>query len=139
MALIKDFWRVWGLFQDAKLEENQIKEIAINEPRYISAYASAKAALLRAEEDLVEVVNSLRMDGLLTDDMKAMMDDRPLNSIYPDANGMADFWASSPQDDRLILMLRLGIMKSIAEQYLSKTYASLPEGFRQKMEGIHNG
>ena len=138
MVLIKDFWKVWGEYKNAFHYEREMSEVVLEHPGYISAYASAKQQLVLVENDLEEVVTSLKLEGLFTEDMKAMLDPQPLGLIYPDENMIAEFWNNSPSSERLILLLRLGIMKGLAENYIEMIYEVLPKGFREKMEGIHD-
>jgi len=138
MVLTNDFWKVLGAFSNAATHEREMSKIVLEQPEYISSYASAKRQLIATQADLNEVIGTLKLEGLFTEDMEAALNPKPLDTIYPDRNMIAVFWDTSPGEERMKLLLRLSIMKGLAENYVEMNYEVLPQGFRDKMEGIHN-
>jgi len=137
MALEKDFWSAWGTFSDAKHQVDEMKKIVLEHARYAPAYASAMRVLQEAETDLGEIVNNLKLNGDFTIDMEAMLNPQPLNLIHSDFNAILDFWESACHDDKVVFLMKLGIRRTLALQFADYAYANLPNGFREKMEAVH--
>ena len=137
MALTKDFWEAWSTWSLADEYLTELTTIAITFPRYSKKYAYAKYAEAKAKSELNEIIEDLMIYNKYTDDMEAILVPANLAAVYPDKDMIADFWSIASPEDRLTLMLRLGIQYSLASQFTDTPYTILPRGFKDKMEAIH--
>lgn len=137
MALTKDFWATHASWQNSTKYLADVEELIFDHPRYARNYAFAKYAEAVARAELDEVINDLMTYDRFTEDMQSVLMPPELSSIYPDKDMIADFWTSATDDDRMVLMLRLGIQQSFASQFTATAYNILPQGIKEKLEAIH--
>lgn len=143
MAIEADFWALETEKNMIIKELESLKELIDNdemgndEQPILTNYAKYMKKMIVVEKELNQVITSLAGRDAITDEIRMVIKPKSLRAIYP--KDIEQYYNRITNVERRDLLKKMGLTTGLIDIYLKPTFASLDEGVKEKLRGIHNG